>query len=362
MVSGIAIAALVAAIITFLALIGAYILIIINNNNLQNQINGLTGNIGKDGPTGPKGDTGPQGFQGNQGLPGPTGSPGLPGPTGYTGPTGMNGNTGPTGMNGNTGYTGPTGYTGMIGPTGHSGGEQGSTGPTGMDGSTGYTGPTGYTGSTGYTGMIGPTGPSGGEQGSTGPTGYTGSTGPTGMNGSTGYTGSIGPTGMDGSTGYTGPTGPNGIPWLVRGYGYYNGTNFTKVWQSSPSQAIGVYLPFDTNTLVNITYDTDNYLFTVGLTSVYTINCSYTMAISGTPVPSSLSIRINGTSVADSVLLSSTNTVTYHVNWTGTITAGSTIGFYASIYNPIPTSYALVAPYPTSGYAYQNLARYNIIG
>jgi hypothetical protein len=166
---------------------------------------------------------------------------------------------------------------------------------------------------------------------------------------------------MTGSIGATGATGPNGLPWSARAYGTYNGLVFTRTWQSSPSQAIGVYLPFDTNTLANITYNSGNSLFTVDLTSVYTISCSYTFSISGSSVPAALSIYVNGASVADTLFMSSTNSITYYVTWTGIITAGSTVGFYASIFNPIPTSYALVGPAPSDGYVYTKLARYSMI-
>ena len=88
---------------------------------------------------------------------GVTFSLGVTGPQGEIGPTGS---TGPTGSQGEIGLTGPTGPQGEIGPTGSTG-EIGPTGPTGPTGPQGEIGPTGSIGTTGPTGSQGVTGPAG---------------------------------------------------------------------------------------------------------------------------------------------------------------------------------------------------------
>ena len=209
--------------------------------------------------------------------------------------------------------------------------------------------------------MPGFTGPQG-DTGAIGPTGMMGFTGPQGMTGMTGNTGAIGPTGNTGAQGSTGAIGPTGIVWNARGYGSYGGDIFTESWQSSPTVPIGIYLPFDSNALTNMTYESVGRLFTVGVSGVFSIDCSYTLMLSGSSVPMALSIYVDGVSVADSMAMSSNNSWTYNVSWMGPIASGSKVGFYLSVFNAVPTTYIITAPGPQNGYVYTKLARYSIVG
>ena len=133
-------------------------------------------------------------------------APILPGPTGPVGPAGAAGPAeGPTGSTGPTGPTGPDGSAGAEGPAGPDGltGPAGITGAEGPAGAKGELGPTGLTGPAGPAGMTGPTGPAG-------PAGLTGPTGPAGPAGRSGAAGAAGPAGVTGAVGAAGPTGPTG--------------------------------------------------------------------------------------------------------------------------------------------------------
>lgn len=84
--------------------------------------------------------------------------------------------------------------------------------------------------------------------------------------------------------------------------------------------------------------------------------------MSGSAVPMALSIHINDVSVADSMFVNANGFWTRDVSWTGTVTAGSTMGFYISVFNTVPTTYTITAPSPQTGYVYTKLARYSISG
>ena len=110
----------------------------------QEQLEGLRG---PQGIQGPKGDQGIQGIQGPKGDKGDTGATGPKGDTGATGATGPKGDTGPQGPQGLKGDTGATGATGPKGDTGPEG-PQGPQGPQGIQGPQGPQGPKGDKGDT----------------------------------------------------------------------------------------------------------------------------------------------------------------------------------------------------------------------
>ena len=147
---------------------------------------GLTGATGATGLNGATGATG-LGATGATGLIGGTGATGATGLTGTTGATGEQGivaqSTAPSDTNilwldtsipGITGVgaTGATGIAGVDGATGATG--SGATGATGSNGTNGATGATGSNGTDGATGATG----TAGVNGATGATGVTGATGP----------------------------------------------------------------------------------------------------------------------------------------------------------------------------------------
>ena len=136
---------------------------------------GATGLIGGTGATGATGLTGTTGATGEQGIVAQstapsdtnilwldTSIPGITGvgATGATGIAGVDGATGATGS-GATGATGSNGTNGATGATGSNGtdGATGATGSNGTDGATGATGTAGVNGATGATGVTGATGP-----------------------------------------------------------------------------------------------------------------------------------------------------------------------------------------------------------
>lgn len=84
----------------------------------QEQLEGLRGPQGIQGPKGDTGATGPQGPKGDKGD---TGATGPKGDTGATGATGPKGDTGPQGPKGDTGPQGPQGIQGPQGPQGPKG-------------------------------------------------------------------------------------------------------------------------------------------------------------------------------------------------------------------------------------------------
>ncbi|MDP2789972.1 MAG: hypothetical protein Q8O51_02480 [bacterium] len=85
---------------------------------------GIPGPQGEQGPVGPQGDIGPVGLQGlpgdngQPGTPGAQGEPGLDGQTGLDGAQGLPGAQGPAGAQGIQGIAGPQGIQGLTGPAG----------------------------------------------------------------------------------------------------------------------------------------------------------------------------------------------------------------------------------------------------
>lgn len=284
-----------------------------NNNNIDRIIfTGITGPTGPQGPQGPAGLTGPIGATGPTGAQGPQG---IQGPIGLTGPTGPQGVQGIQGPQGLIGPTGPAGATGAIGATG-------PTGPQGIQGLTGPTGPQGPIGLTGATGEIGPTGP----------IGLTGDIGPTGP---TGPTGEIGPTGPTGATGEIGPTGPTGPAGTTTAASF--GSFFTDSTQTVTNDSFPLT---DTITASNVTVDSTTGVVTLINAGTYLVE--YGVYATDATATDTVSIFLNGTSVAGTEQTLTNNTMTtgsaiitvpaasstlnIQINSTGTVTFISATG------------------------------------
>ncbi len=155
-----------------------------------------------------------QGYTSIQGPQGPQGREGISAEIGFQGPRGFTGTQGPQGSQGTQGSQGPGGVQGSQGPSGPQGqqGQQGTQGLGGVQGSQGPVGSgtqglQGQQGTQGPCGVQGSQGPSGtGQQGTQGPQGFSGGTG---VQGSQGPQGTVGPQGVS-AIGVQGPQGPAG--------------------------------------------------------------------------------------------------------------------------------------------------------
>ncbi len=202
-------------------------------------------------------------------------------------------------------------------PIGGSGG--GARGYTGSRGYVGSKGAPGYTGSTGTQGVIGYTG-SVGLPGLDGAIGYTGSKGLPGSDGAIGYTGSAstapGYTGSQGEIGYTGSAGTLTVATSSTLGGIKVGNNLSITEDGTLSATSNVILsdnpPLDP-TVGTLWYDTisgrlytwfDNSWIDASPQTEYVLNTATTSILGGIKVGQNLSINLDGTLNARSVVSS----------------------------------------------------------
>lgn len=197
-------------------------------------------------------------------------------------------------------------------------GATGPTGPTGLAGATGATGATGTTGSTGPTGAVGAAGATGatGATGGIGPTGATGVTGATGPTGATGVTGATGATGGTGATGATGPIGIN----VTATSGFADNTSGTSI--SVVNAGTSIPLPDDQVLPADITVNGTNTIFTVATAGRYRLSYHVNTTVS---LIAGTRLVINGTANVASTISPVVSLSSYSNEIMVNLTANSTV-------------------------------------